>query len=582
MKYTRPICVKVLVCVMCCFPAIAGVTQDNGRDTPKQHHHYKLIDVGTFPGRSIYNLRISSNGSTATEFLQVLNNRGMLVGGADTSIVNPFPNCFNPFNQVVECYVQHAFLWQQGRLIDLGTLPGGSASFAFVVSDNGLVAGGSEDGNLDPNNGNSEFHAVLWNGSMIDLGTLGGSSSLSTGVNNAGQVVGFAQNTISDPFSLLGPGTQTRAFLWQNGKTHDLHTLGGPDSFAQYVNNAGQIAGVSYTSDIPDPNTGLPPLHPFLWEKGKMKDLGTLGGTNGFLGPFLFGLNNLGEVVGVMALTGDQFIHAFLWDGTKLIDLHNWTGNLGGDFSQPAGLNDAGDVVGFEFLPDDQLKHAVLWKDGTTTDLGTLHGDPCSVAEAINSSGQIVGASQSAAGGCNFFTSAFLWENGGPSVDLNDLVPAHSSLFLTGAAWINDRGEIVSRGVPTGCGDVDICGHAALILPCDENHPDVEGCDYNMMDASTIAEAVVPFHPQGATISRQARTGFPTGSNAQLRFGQHPAMWNRGRRVQTGMATFDSRPESSIPEEECRGAAVVVGRSLDQPLEPAFPLTNCNGRFFSH
>jgi len=63
-----------------------------------KHHHYKLIDVGTFPGLSIYNRGVTSNGSTPTEFQQMLNNKGTLVGGTDTPLVNPY-NCFNPFNK---------------------------------------------------------------------------------------------------------------------------------------------------------------------------------------------------------------------------------------------------------------------------------------------------------------------------------------------------------------------------------------------------------------------------------------------------------------------------------------------------
>jgi len=311
-----------------------------------KHHHYKLIDVGTFPGLSIYNRGVTSDGSTPTEFQQMLNNKGTLVGGADTPLINPY-NCFNPFNQSIECYVQHAFAWQNGTLTDLGTLPGGSSSFAYFISDNGLITGGSENGAFDPNVGTPEYHAVLWsNGTVTDLGTLGGTSSNGNGVNDAGQVIGTAQNAIPDPFSIAGLGTQTRAFLWQNGKIHDLSTLGGPDSFPQYVNNNGQVAGVSYTSYNPDPNTGLPPLDPFLWDNGTMKDLGNLGGTNDFIGPFLYGLNNRGEVTGTMALTGDQVYHAFLWDGKKLIDLNTSSGGLGGNYSFAQGLNDAGEVVG--------------------------------------------------------------------------------------------------------------------------------------------------------------------------------------------------------------------------------------------
>jgi probable HAF family extracellular repeat protein len=453
---------------------------------PPLHHHYKLIVIGTFPGPSIYNTHITSNHSTVTEFEQVLNNQGTLIGGADTPLINTSNNCFN-IQQPIDCYIQHAFVWQNGQLTDLGTLANALGSFAFFISDNGLIAGASENGAIDPVANTPETHAVLWsNGQITDLGTLGGTQSLGVGINDAGQVTGFAQNAISDQFSIAGLGTQTRAFLWQNGVMQDLSTLGGPDAFAQYVNNHGQVAGVSYTTYTPDPDTGLPPLHPFLWQNGKMKDLGSFGGTNDSLGPFIYGLNDRGEVTGNMTLPGDQTAHAFLWDGEKLIDL-NAGGGLGGSFSQPSTLNDAGEVVGLATLPGDQTHHAFLWKNAVMTDLGTLHGDPCSTADSINSRGQIVGASQSVAGGCNFYTGAFLWESGGPSVDLNTLVTSDSGFLLLSGNWINDRGEITGGGVPRGCGDGDLCGRAFLLIPCDEKHPNIPDCDYSLVDGATAA-----------------------------------------------------------------------------------------------
>ena len=136
-----------LVFSMCAIAALTIPIRTDGQSEKGKHHHYKLIDIGAFPGLSIYNTRVTSNGSTPTEFQQVLNNQGMLVGGADTALVNPF-NCFNPFNQSIECYVQHAFAWQNGKLTDLGTLAGGSASFAYFISDNGLITGGIRERKL--------------------------------------------------------------------------------------------------------------------------------------------------------------------------------------------------------------------------------------------------------------------------------------------------------------------------------------------------------------------------------------------------------------------------------------------------
>jgi probable HAF family extracellular repeat protein len=143
--------------------------------------------------------------------------------------------------------------------------------------------------------------------------------------------------------------TQTRGSSWQHGEMRDLGTMGGPDTWAVFVNDRGQ---------------------------------------------------------------GDQFVHAFLWNGEKLSDL----GTLGGNYSFTRGINDAGEVTGPAWVPGDQVKHGFLWKNGVMTDLGTLGGDPCSDALSVGSRGQVVGASQSAAGGCDEWTTAFLSENGGPSV----------------------------------------------------------------------------------------------------------------------------------------------------------------------
>ncbi len=345
------------------------------RHASLSHHHYKLFDLGTFGGPS----------SGITLSVGPLNNHGMASSCADTSVQDPnYPN-INPYFGA-DPYIQHAFLWQAGTLFDLGTLPGGTSSCAQWISDTGLVAGGSTNGLTDPLLSLPEVHAALWVGGIpFDLGTLGGNESVAFSVNNYGEVVGGALNTIADPYTALDgfgvPGaTQLHAFLWAFGVMHDLHTLGdGTDSIALTVNDHGQVAGESFTNTTVNVTTGLPTIHPFLWENGEMKDLGTIGGT--YVDPIFSGpLNERGEVVGGMTTEGDVYLHPFLWDGSSINDL----GTLGGTYGEALWLNDSGEVVGQSTTSGDQALDAFLWRDGVMTDLKTVAGDSGSYATGIN------------------------------------------------------------------------------------------------------------------------------------------------------------------------------------------------------
>jgi probable HAF family extracellular repeat protein len=290
----------------------------------------------------------------------------------------------------------------------------------------------------------------------------------------------------------------------------DLGTLpGGNDSAAFFINKRGQIAGWSFTNTTPNPvpdacsfwSQNLPTLDPFLWDDGKMIDLGTLGGTCGHANF----LNNRGQVAGFSYLAGDQSCRPFLWDKKGgMRDL----GTLGGDSGQAFSVNDAGEVVGKANLPDgvgcDQFtpEHGFLWKNGVMTDLGAPGGDPCSNALAINSNHQIVGFGWDCQ---NNFPSpgyhASLSEDGEPMLDLNTLIPPNPGLQLNWAAYINDPGQIAAIGTFSN-GDI----HAFVLVPCDEGHPGVEGCDYSMVDADAAAKS--PAHryvPSGMQHPPQSR-----------------------------------------------------------------------------
>ncbi len=133
------------------------------------------------------------------------------------------------------------------------------------------------------------------------------------------------------------------------------------------------------------------------------------------------------------------------------------------------------------------------------TDLGNL--GKTSFAFAISSKGQIVGASQ-----INDLTvHAFLWENGGPMIDLNTLIAPNSNLQLTRALAINDRGQIAGNGVPPGCGDEAVCGHAYVLIPCGEGDEDCQG--ENPTGVSESSPAPATQRPTTATPANPALSG---------------------------------------------------------------------------
>ena len=217
------------------------------------------------------------------------------------------------------------------------------------------MAGVAENGEIDPLIGFPEVRAILWqNGGIIDLGTLpeGGYESVANAVDSRGQVAGIALNTVPDAYSMVGLGYQTRAFLWQNGVMQDLGTLGGPDAMANTINERGQIVGVFYTSSTPtqaEPcvlsgfglTTGA-----FLWENGKMVNLGSLGGTCTLA---TFAPNGLGQIVGEGSLAGDQAASAFLWEPVQFA---SWEDRLA-DISQgPVQSTIGGKLSALAFFPE--------------------------------------------------------------------------------------------------------------------------------------------------------------------------------------------------------------------------------------
>jgi uncharacterized protein (TIGR03437 family) len=190
------------------------------------------------------------------------------VGGGATSILGLGEAAFgiNSTGTIAGASISHngaiivPLLWQNGKSQTLPILSGYTQSAATSVNDSGVAAGLASEINFtqtaDPL---ATAHAVMFNsaGTVTDLGVVSSDkSSIATGINNSGWVVGFSSNgppdfTMQLHAVLYSPTDSTstyRAFLYASGKMYDLATLvtngtGWSLAYATAINNAGQIIG---------------------------------------------------------------------------------------------------------------------------------------------------------------------------------------------------------------------------------------------------------------------------------------------------------------------------------------------------
>jgi hypothetical protein len=113
-----------------------------------------------------------------------------------------------------------------------------------------------------------------------------------------------------------------------------------------------------------------------------------------------------------------------------------------------------------------------------------------------------------------------LWENGEPIVDLNTLVLPGTSMHVIAGMLINDRGEIACTGKTVAVPEE----HPCMLIPCDENHHGIEGCDYSLVEPATAVEV----HPAQITEAPAARQVSLSPAEMMARYRQ--LMANRRRR----------------------------------------------------
>lgn len=448
-------------------PLPKAVAQAGNADKAQGYPRFELFDLGTLGG---------PNSLTAVQ-AQLVDKRGEVIALGDTA--NPSSPADVDSNR--DGFASRAFVFRNGATTSFGTL-GGASSGAFAISDRGEIVGGADTGPIDPATGLTEGHAVIFqrDGTLVDLGTLGGTQSTAFAVNNHGEIAGGSSNPVpANPGLSLGlsfggfaAATQSHAALWdRRGIIHDLGTLGGSGSFAGFLNERGQAAGISFTAN----NAAI---HPFVTVAGAMADVGTLGGSVGFID----WLNNHGEAVGRSNVTDTPppgVFHAFLWDGS----IHD-LGTLGGPDSEAFWINDNGDTVGVADLPNSAPQthfHAVAWNRSHIRHLGALSPDDSALAISINSKRQVIGFSE------NLKTRSlrgFFLQDNGPMVDLQTLVVKGADLTSLEPLYISEQGVIA--GIAT---TPSLTVHAFAMVPTEDREGDGRDHSGSNISASTRAQA---------------------------------------------------------------------------------------------
>jgi probable HAF family extracellular repeat protein len=203
---------------------------------------YEVIDLGTLGGTFGY-----AGG---------LNNLGSVVGGATLSGDT----------------AQHAFLWRNGKMTDLGTFGGPDSDAGFPPNEFNQVAGAAETSTPDPlGEDYSGFGTgltclpFLWQKSrMIPFPLLGGNSGVAREINDWGVIVGASENATQDPDCPPPQKLQTKPVYWSKGKVYRLPILlGDTVGDAAVINDRGQIAGRSGTCS----HGGL---HAVFWQNGRV------------------------------------------------------------------------------------------------------------------------------------------------------------------------------------------------------------------------------------------------------------------------------------------------------------------------
>jgi len=299
---------------------------------------------GTF-GRGINRKATIVGIATGETGPAAVRSRGKTAWNLPPSDQPSLANAINDAGVIAGSVNDQAAVWEDDEPRMLAAF-GDDRTTAYGINADGIAVGSADKGA-------KSGVALRWVGmKVVELPSLGGTSSRALSINGDGLIVGYSSQDEA--------GDLVQAVRWVDGEVEEIGTLGGEISQAMAINRLGHIVGCS-TSE-----KGFSAVdHAFRYVDGEMSRLARLGkvkirGRSGSIKldrSVAVGINDDDAICGFSVSTSenDPVSVATLWLGDEVLDLNATIGKANREIvlTSADGINRDQELVCTGYLVDE-------------------------------------------------------------------------------------------------------------------------------------------------------------------------------------------------------------------------------------